>query len=202
VEGFNRGLIWGVNKAFFCSNWGKPQKLSQNSQYLGLGPPKYESWMLLSMAFGLCSMNRMIILRINIAVLSYVLVTQMALHISWNRIVNLGPRSVVKINCILNSSVFWDIMLCSPFKVKPFRGTCCLIFRAEELCLLPTSCWFLVWLILRPWKWRQHVPLKQRHCHLWTDCLENVGASMSLNPMDLHGLLQGNCYLFFFTSFY
>jgi hypothetical protein len=27
--------------------------------------------------------------------------------------------------------------------------------------------------------------------HLWADCLENVGASMSHNPMGLHGLLQG-----------
>jgi hypothetical protein len=27
--------------------------------------------------------------------------------------------------------------------------------------------------------------------HLWTDCLENVGALTSHNPMGLHGLLQG-----------
>jgi hypothetical protein len=25
---------------------------------------------------------------------------------------------------------------------------------------------------------------------IWADCLENVGASMSHNPMGLHGLLQ------------
>jgi uncharacterized membrane-anchored protein len=29
------------------------------------------------------------------------------------------------------------------------------------------------------------------HRHLWADCLENVGASTSHNPMGLHGLLQG-----------
>jgi hypothetical protein len=27
---------------------------------------------------------------------------------------------------------------------------------------LPASRWFLVWLILRLWRWRQHVPLKRR----------------------------------------
>jgi hypothetical protein len=26
--------------------------------------------------------------------------------------------------------------------------------------------------------------------HLWDDCVENVGASMSLKPMCLHGLLH------------
>jgi hypothetical protein len=33
------------------------------------------------------------------------------------------------------------------------------------------------------------------HRHLWADCLENVGASTSQNPMGLHGLLQGQFYL-------
>jgi hypothetical protein len=28
------------------------------------------------------------------------------------------------------------------------------------------------------------------HRHLWVDCLENVGASTSHNPMGLHDLLQ------------
>jgi hypothetical protein len=31
----------------------------------------------------------------------------------------------------------------------------------------------------------------QPHRQLWADCLENVGASTSHNPMGLHGLLQG-----------
>jgi hypothetical protein len=30
----------------------------------------------------------------------------------------------------------------------------------------------------------------QPHRHLWADCLENVGASTSHNPMGLHGLLR------------
>jgi hypothetical protein len=33
--------------------------------------------------------------------------------------------------------------------------------------------------------------LGNRSCHLWADCLENVGTSTSQNPMGLHGLLQG-----------
>jgi hypothetical protein len=29
-------------------------------------------------------------------------------------------------------------------------------------CLLPTTSWFLAWPILRPWKWKRHVPPKRR----------------------------------------
>jgi hypothetical protein len=29
--------------------------------------------------------------------------------------------------------------------------------------------------------------------HLWAYCLENVGASASHNPMDLHGLITQKC---------
>jgi hypothetical protein len=38
------------------------------------------------------------------------------------------------------------------------------------------------------------------HRHLWADCLENVGASTSHNPIGFHGLLQGWLYLFFILS--
>jgi hypothetical protein len=31
----------------------------------------------------------------------------------------------------------------------------------------------------------------EKHCHLWANCLEDVGASASHNPMGLQGLLQG-----------
>jgi hypothetical protein len=34
------------------------------------------------------------------------------------------------------------------------------------------------------------VPRSTPHRHLWADCLEDVGASTSHKPMDLHGLLQ------------
>jgi hypothetical protein len=33
--------------------------------------------------------------------------------------------------------------------------------------------------------------------HLWADFLEDVEASTSHNPMGLHGLLQGELYLYF-----
>jgi hypothetical protein len=34
------------------------------------------------------------------------------------------------------------------------------------------------------------------------DCLENVGTSTSHNPMGLHGLLQGQLYLFYLNAGY
>jgi hypothetical protein len=40
------------------------------------------------------------------------------------------------------SAIFWDRAMQS----------------VAELCLLPASHWFLAWLILQPWRWRQHVP--------------------------------------------
>jgi hypothetical protein len=40
----------------------------------------------------------------------------------------------------------------------------------------------------------------QLHRHLWFDCLGNVGASTSHNLMSLHGLLQGQLYLFYLSN--
>jgi hypothetical protein len=37
----------------------------------------------------------------------------------------------------------------------------------------------------------QHSNSLTTHCHLWADCLENVGASTFHNSMDVHHLLQG-----------
>jgi hypothetical protein len=48
--------------------------------------------------------------------------------------------------CCLKTSILWDI---TPF--SPFKG----------LCLLPASRWFLASLILRPWRWRRHLPPKR-----------------------------------------
>jgi hypothetical protein len=67
---------------------------------------------------------------------------------------------------------FWDITPYSPVKVsRRFGGT----YRHHsqgrrasqpeariKLCSMPVSCWFLTWLILRPWRWRRFVPLKCR----------------------------------------
>jgi hypothetical protein len=44
------------------------------------------------------------------------------------------------------------------------------------------------------WDW-------QSYRHLWADCLEGMEASMSHNPMGLHGLLQGYLYFYIFTRF-
>jgi hypothetical protein len=56
---------------------------------------------------------------------------------------------------IIKSTIFWDITPCSPLKVNQcFRGT----YRLHLQDLL--SHWYLAWLI-RPWRWRQHVPPKR-----------------------------------------
>jgi hypothetical protein len=34
--------------------------------------------------------------------------------------------------------------------------------KSSIFCFLPASHWFLAWLILRSWRWRQHVPLKHQ----------------------------------------
>jgi hypothetical protein len=31
----------------------------------------------------------------------------------------------------------------------------------KQLCMLPTWSWFLVWLTLRPWRWKEYVPPKR-----------------------------------------
>jgi hypothetical protein len=40
-----------------------------------------------------------------------------------------------------------------------------------------------------------------READLGAECLENVGASTSHNPMGLHSLLQGELYLFYFFTY-
>jgi hypothetical protein len=46
------------------------------------------------------------------------------------------------------------------------------------------------WRAAGAWGW-------QSQCHLWADCLENVGTLTSHKPMGLHGLSQGELYLCF-----
>jgi hypothetical protein len=57
----------------------------------------------------------------------------------WQLYGNWQHWTVVK---VLKSSVFWDIMPCSPLKATCFH-------------------WFLAWLIFWPWRWKQHVPSKR-----------------------------------------
>jgi hypothetical protein len=69
---------------------------------------------------------------------------------------------------VVKSSVFWDIMLCSPLKVEQhFGGTCDLHIQGWRISLARNQCeagikqtWFLDWFILRPRRWRLHVPPK------------------------------------------
>jgi hypothetical protein len=60
--------------------------------------------------------------------------------------ISLYPSVYVK------SSIFGDITLCS--LTQP-------TFRRNSACYL-LSRWYLAWLILRPWRWRRHVPPKRR----------------------------------------
>jgi hypothetical protein len=71
----------------------------------------------------------------------------------------------------LNSTIFWDIMLCSPLSVNwRFGGTYRLHLQGRRIswardhssaCFL-LSCRFLARLILGPWRWRRQVPPKRR----------------------------------------
>jgi hypothetical protein len=65
----------------------------------------------------------------------------------------------------MKSSIYWDIMTCSPLKsTHVSEEYVTSIFRVEkaELCLPPASRWFLAWLILRPWRLRRYVLPKRR----------------------------------------
>jgi hypothetical protein len=54
---------------------------------------------------------------------------------------------------VMKSSVFWDVMSCSPLKTnRRFGGTY----------LLSSSHLFPAWFILRTWRWRLHFPLKRQ----------------------------------------
>jgi hypothetical protein len=63
---------------------------------------------------------------------------------------------------VMKSSIFWDTTPRSPFKAnRSFGGIFRLHFQGRRislLCLILASHWFLPWIILRPWRWRQHVP--------------------------------------------
>jgi hypothetical protein len=53
-------------------------------------------------------------------------------------------------------STFWVIMLCSPCSsMKQLENI-------ASLWLISASCWILAWLVIGPWKWRQHIPPKRQ----------------------------------------
>jgi hypothetical protein len=51
----------------------------------------------------------------------------------------------------MNSTAFCVVTLCSLVEVQ---------WYFEGFCLLPACYWFLAWLTLQPWRWRQYIPLK------------------------------------------
>jgi hypothetical protein len=75
---------------------------------------------------------------------------------------------------VMNSSIFWDMTPCSPLKFnRRFRRTYHLHLQGQRISRTKNqsqsrwqayllSLWSLVLLILRPWRWRRHVPLKRR----------------------------------------
>jgi transposase len=77
-----------------------------------------------------------------------------------------------------------------PAESQPFGGTCHLhlegwrISQARNHCE-SASCWFLAWLILQSWRWRQYVPPKH---------------SLTLNV--LHGVISQKTETFIIVSFF
>jgi hypothetical protein len=53
---------------------------------------------------------------------------------------------LVQFSLSVSSSIFWDMMLCSPLTTFALLATCFMLF--------------LAWLILWSWRWRWHVPPK------------------------------------------
>jgi hypothetical protein len=57
---------------------------------------------------------------------------------------------------------------CSPLKINRRFGGTCLHHESQRIShtrnyqsLSSASSWFLTWFILRPWRWRRHVPQKR-----------------------------------------
>jgi hypothetical protein len=79
---------------------------------------------------------------------------------------------------VMTRSIIWDVTPCSPLKViRRFGGACHLHLQGQRISqainqrenrwqTLLSRC-FLVWLILRPWRWRRHAPPKRRLTFNW-----------------------------------
>jgi hypothetical protein len=72
---------------------------------------------------------------------------------------------------IIKNSIFRDIALCTSLKVNRYFGGNLSSTQERNhrdaghersLCFLPTSRWFLVWLVLRPSQRSRHIPPKRR----------------------------------------
>jgi hypothetical protein len=61
----------------------------------------------------------------------------------------------------MKSSVVWVVMLCSLLKFsRNFAGIYRLHLQFRKR-LLSSSCWFVIWLILRSWRWGLHILAKR-----------------------------------------
>jgi hypothetical protein len=66
---------------------------------------------------------------------------------------------------VMKSTVFWDIMPCSPLKVsRRFGGICRLYVQGQRKSWARNllSRWFFVWLFLWLWRWRRRILPKRR----------------------------------------
>jgi hypothetical protein len=88
---------------------------------------------------------------------------------------------ITSVNKLFKSSVLWGILWCSPLKVSQcFRGTCHFHLQGWRKAKQETgmnqavsraSPWFLVWLTLRPWRWKWRVSVK---CQLTFNGLHHI----------------------------
>lgn len=105
----------------------------------------------------------------------------------------------------MKSSVFLDVTPCRLLKVSwCCGGTCYLHLHGKRinqarnqceagwLCLLPSSRWFLAWVIFWPWRWRRNVPSKC--CFTFSErvkfCKMNIcttGGAMSISHFKFLG---------------
>jgi hypothetical protein len=70
---------------------------------------------------------------------------------------------------VMNFSIFWDVARCNPsadVTVEEIASVIKFVEWAKQeisrASMITASCLLLVWLILRKWRWRWHVPLKFR----------------------------------------
>jgi hypothetical protein len=68
---------------------------------------------------------------------------------------------------VMKSSIFWDITQCSPLKVNhSFGGTRHHHFPSRRISQIRnqheagSKLPYYLWVMFRPWRWRQHVPLR------------------------------------------
>jgi hypothetical protein len=82
----------------------------------------------------------------------------------------------------IKSIIFWEVTPCSLLSFnRRFGGTYRLYLQACHL----LTCWFLLKLFLRPWRWKRNVPPKR-----W------------LQHSRLHGVTSQKMILFIFFNFY